>query len=58
MLFKCRYSEPYLSISHPEKSDKFKYPDLIVWFSSLLCALFGFVKGKISNEPSNPISRK
>lgn len=29
-----------------------------MWFSSLLCAIFGILKGKADKEPPSPISRK
>lgn len=53
-----RFSIPYPSIKNPGESNEFTYPSLIVWFSSLFCALFGYVKGTVSNEITNPIPMK
>jgi hypothetical protein len=48
----------YQSTVHPEQTDKFQYPELVVWIGALFCAIFGMARSIVTKERPNPISLK
>ncbi len=57
-LFTHEYINVDSKLGDEFQKDKYKFPDLSVCVSSMLCALFSFFRAKIQKDPKNPIPIK
>ena len=48
----------YQSNVHPDQTDKFQYPELLVWLGALFCTIFGIARSIVTKERTNSIPLK
>jgi hypothetical protein len=57
-LFTHEYINIDSKLGEEFQKDKFKFPDLCICVSSVLCAIFSYLRAKVQKDPKNPIPLK